>query len=308
MKIVLATTSSFAEDSPELLKIMAANGLRVVLNPHRCRLSESELDQLLKEHMPIGLLAGTEKICRAHLEQASEHLRVISRVGVGWENIDREAAADLGILIYRTPDVLTQAVAELTIGLILSGLRSITYHDRMVRQDRWQKKMGSLLQGKEVGIIGFGSIGRRVGELVNAFGARVIYYDPRPSNVSWATAVPLHSLLKTADVISIHADGNEMVVGSAEFKCITKQNVILVNTARGSLVDEEALYQCLSEGRLGCACLDVYNNEPYDGPLRHLENIVLTPHIGSYALEARRLMEQSAVENLLAGLIKSGVL
>jgi D-3-phosphoglycerate dehydrogenase / 2-oxoglutarate reductase len=308
LKIVLATTSSFAEDSPELLEIMAAKGLRIVLNPHRCRLSEGELEQLLKEHRPIGLLAGTENICRAHLEQAAEHLRVISRVGVGWENIDREAAADLGILIYRTPDVLTQAVAELTIGLMLSGLRSITYHDRMIRQDRWQKKMGSLLQGKEVGIIGFGSIGRRVGELVHAFGASVIYYDPRPSNVSWATAVPIHSLLKRADVISIHAGGNDMIVGPEEFKCITKQNVILVNTARGSLVDEEALYQCLREGRLGCACLDVYSNEPYDGPLRHLENVVLTPHIGSYALEARRLMERCAVENILSGLTEAGLL
>jgi D-3-phosphoglycerate dehydrogenase / 2-oxoglutarate reductase len=308
LKIVLATTSSFAEDSPELLEIMVAKGLRIVLNPHRCRLNDSELEQLLKEHKPIGLLAGTENICRAHLEQASEHLRVISRVGVGWENIDREAAADLGILIYRTPDVLTQAVAELTIGLILSGLRSIAYHDRMVRQGRWQKKMGGLLHGKEVGIVGFGSIGRRVGGLVSAFGAHVIYYDPRPANVSWATAVSLQGLLETADVISIHAGSNEMIIGPEEFKCITKQNVILVNTARGSLVDEGALYQCLSDGRLGCACLDVYSNEPYDGPLRHLENVILTPHIGSYALEARRLMERCAVENLLSGLIEAGVL
>lgn len=308
MKTVLITTSSFAENSPELLEIMAANGLRIVNNPYRRQLSESEFDQLLKEHKPIGLLAGTEKISRAHLEQASEHLCVISRVGVGWDNVDRKAAEDMGILIYRTPGVLTEAVAELTIGLILSGLRFIPDQDRMVRQGRWRKKMGGLLLGREVGIIGFGAIGQRVGELVKAFGACVFYYDPCPSNVSWATAVPLHDLLKTADVISIHAAGNEVIMGAAEFQSIKKQNVILVNTARGSLIDEESLYQCLRNGRLGYACLDVFNHEPYEGPLCRLKNVVLTPHIGSYALEARRLMERCAVENLLAGLKKARAL
>jgi D-3-phosphoglycerate dehydrogenase len=305
---ILITTSSFAEDSPELLNILLESGLGVVFNPERRQLKEDELSRLLAIHRPIGLLAGTEPISRINIEKAAGHLRVISRVGVGWDNVDKEAAEELGILVYRTPGVLTQAVAELTIGLIISGLRFIPCQDRMVREGRWQKKMGSLLQGKEIGIIGFGDIGQRVGELANAFGARVIYYDPYPSNVPWAVYMSLNDLLEAVDVISIHAGGNEIILGPAEFKSIRKKNVILVNTARGSLVDEEALFQCLQNGRIKCACLDVFVNEPYQGHLTALDNVILTPHIGSYALEARRDMERYAVENLLDGLEKAGVL
>ena len=308
MITVLTTTSSFARESQDAVKQLENNGLKLVLNPLGRKLNEEELVRLLEDFRPVGLLAGTEPITKLVLDKAKSYLKIISRVGVGWNNVDREAAGQMGILVYRTPGVLTQAVAELTIGLILSALRYISSNDRLVRQGKWQKVMGALLGGKTVGIIGFGNIGHRVGELVTAFGARVVYYDTQPIRVPWAQAVSLSDLLTKADIITIHASGDNKILGPEELKKIGKEGVILVNTARGGLIDEGALQDCLTEGSISCACLDVFEDEPYCGPLCSLENVILSPHIGSYAREARVLMERKAVENLLEGLHEAGVL
>ena len=202
-KTILTTTSSFAKGAPERLERLAEQGLEVVLNPWGRKLNEAELLELLKKYRPVGLLAGTEAITGAVLVQAKDFLRVISRVGVGWDNVDRQAAAQLGIMVYRTPGVLTTAVAELTLGLILSALRSIALHDRRIRQGVWEKPMGSLLSGKLVGIIGFGAIGQGVGQVVKALGAEVIYYDPQVLKVEWAQAVSLPELLAQANIITL---------------------------------------------------------------------------------------------------------
>ncbi|MFH1147706.1 MAG: phosphoglycerate dehydrogenase [Pseudomonadota bacterium] len=300
MSTVLATTSSFGR--PELFELLEEAGLNIVLNPWRRKLTEDELCMLLEKNKPVGLLAGTEPITRPVLEAASGYLRIISRVGVGWDNVDREAAVQMGMKVYRTTGVLSEAVAELTIGLILSALRFISLSDRQIRNQCWEKHMGRLLAEKTVGIIGFGSIGRRVGELVDAFGARVIYHDCNAYDIPRAEAVSLAELLERADIISVHASGKEMILGPEELKKLKRPGVILVNTARGSLIDEHALSKCLQDGRIGFACLDVFQNEPYTGPLSSLENVILTPHIGSYAREARELMERKAVENLLTGI------
>lgn len=308
MATVLATTTSLAKESAYILESIKARGLRLIVNPLNRKLSEGELSELLGEYKPVGLLAGTEPITRAVLDKAKSHLKIISRVGVGWDNVDREAASQMGIRVYRTSGVLTQAVAELTIGLILSALRYISSNDRLIRQGKWQKAMGGLLSGKTVGIIGFGNIGQRVGELITAFGAKVLYYDPQPIRVKWAQTVTLAELLSQAEIITLHASGREKILGFEELKKICKQGVILVNTARGGLIDEKALHNCLLEGQVSFACLDVFEEEPYCGPLRSLNNVILTPHIGSYAKEARELMERTAVDNLLKGLHEVGVL
>ena len=305
---MIATTSSFARESPEALELMENEGLKIILNPWGRKLKEEELGELLKDHRPVGLLAGTEPITREVLDAAKDHLRIISRVGVGWDNVDREAARQMGIRVSRTSGVLTQAVAELTIGLILSALRSISSNDRLIRQGKWHKTMGGLLSGKIVGIIGFGHIGQRVSELVTAFGAKVLYYDPQPMDAPWAQAVTLPDLLSQAEIITIHASGRGKILGPDELKNICKRGVLLVNTARGGLIDESALQECLENGKVSFACLDVFEDEPYCGPLCSLENVILTPHVGSYAREARVLMERTAVENLLNGLREVGVL
>ena len=308
METVLTTTTSFARESPDLVEPIRASGLRLVINPLARKVNEEELEKLLKDYRPIGLLAGTEPITRAALDKAKGHLKIISRVGTGWDNVDREAARQMGIRVSRTSGVLTQAVAELTIGLILSALRSISSNDRLIRQGKWHKTMGGLLSGKIVGIIGFGHIGRRVSELVTAFGAKVLYYDPQPMDAPWAQAVTLPELLSQAEIITIHASGRGKILGPDELKNICKRGVLLVNTARGGLIDESALQECLKNGKVSFACLDVFEDEPYCGPLCSLENVILTPHVGSYAREARVLMERTAVENLLNGLREVGVL
>jgi D-3-phosphoglycerate dehydrogenase len=307
-RTVLATTSSFARETPWLLDTLKARGLVVVLNPYGRKLHEGELLDLLAQYRPAGMLAGTELLNRPVLEQARDYLKVISRVGAGWDNVDHDAAADLDIQVYRTEGVLTQAVAELTLGLILAGLRAIALQDRLLREGRWQKLMGTLLQGKMVGIIGFGNIGQRVGELVQAFGGKVIYCDVRTREVSWARKVTLAEILSKADIITLHASGKKCILGPKEFDSLGDRGVLLINTARGELIDEEVLCACLAEGRVGCACLDVFSEEPYKGTLISQNNVILTPHIGSYAREARQLMEETAVSNLLRGLLEAAII
>ena len=159
---VLATTSSFGAYAADGEAMLAENGYALVKNPYGRKLTEAELAGLMKEYRPAGLLAGVEPVTAAIIEKSTGFLRAISRVGVGWDNVDRAAAEKHGIAVYRTKGVLDEAVAELTIGLILSALRQIGAHDRAVKNGRWEKQMGGLLSGRTAGIIGYGAIGRRV--------------------------------------------------------------------------------------------------------------------------------------------------
>jgi len=298
---ILTSTSSFGKSTPHLLERLRKQSFKVVTNPFGRKLTEEEVKVLLDKHRPVGLLAGVEPITRGVLEDARKYLQVISRVGVGWDNVDRDAAQVLGIKVYRTVGVLNQSVAELTIGLILAALRNILLQDKEIRAGIWKKRMGGLLQGKVLGVIGYGAIGQKVGELANAFGAKILYSDLCPKDNARATCVGKEEVLQQADIITIHANGTECIFGQHELeKC--KPGVILLNTARGGLVDEKALCKALASGQVTCACLDVFENEPYTGPLTEFENVILTPHIGSYAKEARSRMEEMAVENLLKGL------
>lgn len=307
-RTVLTTTSSFAIDHIDVIELLQRAGINLVCNPYGRTLSQIELNGLLEKYQPVGLLAGTEIIDRETLELSKGHLKVISRVGVGWDNIDIETTQKLGIRVYRTEGVLADAVAELTIGLILSALRHICRQDQLLKQGNWQKQMGSLLKDKTIGIVGFGTIGHRVGELAKAFGCIVIFNDIVQINVDWANFVTLPELLKRANIITIHASGKTKIIDHEKLTRLGKKGVIVINTARGDLIDEEALYRGLLDGRLGYACLDVFEKEPYEGPLRQLNNVILTPHIGSYASEARQQMEFVAVEHLLDGLRGAAVI
>jgi D-3-phosphoglycerate dehydrogenase len=307
-RTVLTTTSSFAKDLVDIIAPLQRAGINLICNPYGRTLIQSELNGLLEKYQPVGLLAGTEKIDRATLVMATGYLRVISRVGAGWDNIDRETAQELGIRVYRTEGVLADAVAELTLGLILSSLRHICLQDQLLKQGKWQKQMGSLLKDKTIGIVGFGVIGRRVGELAKAFGCTIIFNDAVQINVDWADSVTLSELLERAQIITIHASGNTKIIDHEMLTRIGKNGVVIVNTARGDLIDEGALYQGLLDGRIGYACLDVFEKEPYEGPLQKLNNVILTPHIGSYANEARQQMERFAVEHLLDGLRGAAVI
>ena len=301
MKILISTTT-FAEHNKEPLRLLGKHKLDYVLNPYKRRLSEDELIVLFSKSPYIGLIAGTEPLTRDVLRGA-KYLKVISRVGSGVDNINLETAKDLNIKVYNTPDVLTDSVAELTIGLMLCCLRKIISMERNMRNRIWRKEMGSLLRGKVLGIVGLGKIGKRVAELAEAFGAKLIFYDIQTIKPKIFRQVSFPALLKSADIISIHCSSGEELITKKEISQM-KGGVILINTSRGSIINEGDLHNGLRDGKIAYAALDVYKTEPYSGRLLSLHNVILTPHIGSYAREARIKMEIAAVRNLIKGLKK----
>ncbi len=297
-KIVI-TTTSFGEYDNSYIETCKKCGFDLLINPHKRTIKPSELVELAKN--AVGLIAGTEAITEEVLLKLPQ-LKVISRCGAGVDNIDLKAAERLAIKVLNTPDAPTLAVAELTMGLILSILRKITQADEALKNGKWEKRMGNLLSGKKVGIIGLGRIGRKLAELLIPFGCEIAYSDPFVvSGVLKFNRLPKEELLKWADIVSLHVSTNEKVLSDKELR-LTKRGSWIINTSRGKAVDEAALYELLKNGHLAGAALDVFEQEPYDGQLKSLDNVILTPHIGSYAKEARIKMEMEAMNNLLKGL------
>lgn len=301
MNNVFISTTTFAIDDKTPLEILKRNSVAYTLNSNNRKLTENEIGEILSNGAYSGLIAGTEPLTEQVLKNASKTLKVISRVGTGMDNIDLDAAAALKIRVYNTPDALTDSVAELTITLILSSLRRITLQDRYVRKGQWKKETGFLFKDKVLGIIGFGRIGERVAQLAAAFGAKVLFHDVKKIEDKRAGQVSLDELIKSSDIISIHAGTKDKIFTKREFLMV-KPNAVFINTSRGSAIDEDALYEALLARRISFGALDVYNNEPYSGRLTGLDNVILTPHIGSYAKEARIEMEREAAENLIKGL------
>jgi len=297
---VFISTSSFAKYDALSLKLLKDAGIDVQVNPYRRKLTSDECLNLYKDI--DGLIAGTEALT-AEILKSARNLKVISRCGVGTDNIDLAAANQQGIQVFNTPNSPTIAVAELTVGLILALLRHIPRMDRDIRVGKWQKRMGNLFQGKKVGIIGFGRIGQKVAELVLGLGAQVVYCDPAVNQAGY-TPMSLDELLSQSDIVSLHVSGGENdnpLLGYEELRRM-KKGSYLINCARGGVVDEAALYRVLQEGWLSGAAVDVFEEEPYAGALAKLDNVILTPHIGSYAIESRVEMEVQAVKNLIKGL------
>ncbi len=299
MRVFISTTT-FGEFDKTPLQKLRSQGIQFTLNPHQKKLSEEEVIHSLKSNSYIGLLAGTEPLTKNVFKQYPS-LKVISRVGVGLDNIDLPAAKSFDIQVYNTPDILTNSVSELTLGLMLNCLRKISLMDRHMKNHIWKKEMGMLLKGKTLGLIGFGKIGQRVAELARAFGAQIMYYDTCNISSKKAKKVSLKQLFHKSDIISIHAATSKPLIAKSEIEQM-KNGVILINTARGNSVHENALYTALRSGKIAFAALDVYGKEPFHGKLLELDNVVCTPHIGSYAKEARTEMENKAVNNLIQGL------
>lgn len=266
------------------------------------KLTESELFELLDEHV-TGIIAGLEPYNFKVLNYAP-NLKVISRCGAGMDNISEDLINSNKIKIYSTPDAPTKSVVELTLGLTLSLLRGINTLDNSLKNGFWQREQGSLLSGKSFGIIGLGRIGQGVAKLVSSFGARVIYYDNDTNHNEQYESLPLNILLEQADIVSIHLPYDETTknILSSERLALLKKSAFIINTSRGGLLDEVALYNLLRDNKIAGAALDVFQTEPYYGPLTNLPNVILTPHIGSYTKEGRRTQEQEAINNLLKGL------
>lgn len=293
--------SSFAALNPAPMDMLIKAGFEVVNNPFGRKLTKQELIELLPG--VTGLIAGLEPLDREVMSKSK--LKVISRCGSGLSNIDLEAAEELGIKVCSTPHGPTSAVAELTLGALLSLLRMIPLMDRDIHEGRWNKKIGTQLEGKTIVIIGFGRIGRRLAELLAPFKTRILVVDPFLQDFKEDLPVlTLEEALPQADIVTLHLSGETRIIAEKEFNLI-KRGAFLLNAARGDLIDEDALIRSLQEGKIQGAWIDTFNQEPYSGPLTKFEQVILTPHIGSYTIECRRSMETEAVENLLSALINS---
>jgi len=312
VKKIIISTSSFDLDHNPVIQRLLSQDIHIISNPYQRKLSEDEIMTLLGTDA-VGLIAGVEPLTQRVLSAASA-LRVIARCGTGLDNVDLETAKQLNIQVSNTPEAPAQAVAELTLGLILACLRQITQTDRLVRQGEWPRTQGRLLAAQTVGVIGMGHIGRRVARLCQAFGANIIAHDPYlhtppETTLGVIPLIPLENLLTQSDIVTLHlpySDKTHHLLNTSNIARM-KAGAILINAARGGLVDETALDTALSSGHLGAAALDSFEQEPYRGALRNQDKILLTSHIGSLAREARQRMELEAAENLWAGLIQSGV-
>jgi D-3-phosphoglycerate dehydrogenase len=297
--IIAWSTSSFGKESPRPLELLRQAGFEVRANPHGRTLTTEEA----RAHLEgvVGLVAGTEKLTSELLRQLPQ-LKCISRVGVGVDSVDLGAAKELGIAVVNTPDAHVDAVAELALAGLLGMLRKVPHSDAAIRSAGFEKPMGRLLRDKTVGFVGFGRVARRFAELLAPFHCALLAYDVM--RCERVRQVELDELLATSDVVSLHLPYSKSahhIIGAAQLERM-KSDAILVNTARGGLVDEAALVAHLERHPKCAAYLDCFEKEPYAGPLAKLPNVVVTAHIGSYACEARVRMELEAVENLLRSL------
>ena len=308
MKHVYITTTTFAQFSKRPLDILESRGIKYFFNNKRRKLEPDEI--YAQNHELDGIIAGTELYTKEVFNRLS-NLKVISRLGVGIDNIDLDTAKEKGINIYKTQTTPALAVAELALGLMLDLTRKISYQNNTLKSGIWNKEMGNLLYGKTLGILGLGVIGKTLVKLVEGFNFKILAFDlfqdekfAKKYGVKYSN---LDSLLSKSDIISIHlnlTNETNQLVNAAKISKM-KEESILINASRGEIINEEALCRALKEKRIMGAGLDVFNNEPYAGELVKFDNVILTPHIGSYAKELRIQMEIEAVENLIEGLSES---
>lgn len=240
------------------------------------------------------------------LINAGKRLKVISNYGVGFNNIDTRYARAKGIAVCNTPDSVCNPTAELCLALMLSTARKIAECDRRIRTEKesmWgtMKNLGYSLEGKTLGIIGMGNIGKNVARKATAFGMNIIYHNQK-STVEGYTRTDLDTLLHEADFISIHTPLNEAtrhLIGQRELG-LMKKTAFIINTARGAVIDEKALTQALQTRQIGGAALDVFENEPHvTEELYRLDNVVLVPHLGTTTIDTRIAMGKEALQNIL---------
>lgn len=303
--LLAITIRSFTLDDPMKIRLESHFNIAYI-NTSGKRLTETELLEATRNADTV--IAGTEPFSRRVIEAAPK-LKVISRVGVGLDNVDLDAASQRDIRVLITAVSTVQPVAEHTLALIFCLTKRIAEYNESVRNSDYGMKQASLLQGKKVGIIGYGRIGSRIAEMLSCFGCSIIFFDPfisQTPNPKWEKIESLEQLLTCADIITLHVpaqkDNIPLLNREAFNQC--RKGVILVNTARGSLVDEQALFEALNSGKVAGAGLDVVVKEPYRGPLLSFPQVIITPHVASNTIESRIAMEHEAVENLIKTITK----
>lgn len=289
---------------PILNKILIDNGLKVSYEP------EITPEQILEKISTFNIIIVRSRttITKEMINKA-DNCKIIARVGVGLDNVDQEAAKTKNIRVINAVEGAMNAVAELVLGLMLSLARQTARADRAIRNEQWLKKelMGTELRGKYLGIVGLGNIGKRLGRLARALNMNIIGYDVIPIDEEFAKEVglmkaDLNTLLQSSDYVSIHVpllDSTYHLLDTEKMATM-KKTAKIINTSRGGVIDEDALYNALKNGTLGGAALDVFEKEP---AIRHklaeLDNVILTPHIGAQTKEAQSLAANVIAEKII---------
>ncbi len=304
---VLVTWPGYREDDPEQGALLGSAGLAIRLAPKVGRRTPGELVPLVSD--VVGAIVSTDPFDAA-VFAAAPRLRVVARVGIGTDSIDLDAATRAGVAVTTTPGALEETVADHTLALMLASLRRVVENDASVRRGEWERAgrlTGIDLNGATVGLIGLGTIGRAVARRLLGFGSHVIACDPAVPAYDGVELVDLPTLLRRADVVSIHlplTTETRGLIGADQLKEM-RRGAVLVNTARGGIVDESALAEALENGHLRAAALDVFAEEPPPASaLLRLENAVFSPHIAGISERSlRTLVGQAtrAVIDVLAG-------
>ena len=290
---------------PEGIELLKEFGFEVLVEPE---ISMEDLKRKVAEYHVLIVRSRT-KVTKDVID-AGKNLKIIARAGAGVDNIDVEYAEKKGIRVVCTPEAVATAVAELTMGLILSLARQIPTADRAMKEGRWIKKeiVGWELQGKTIGIIGFGRIGQRVARLAKAFGMKIVVCELNrvPEHLLKELDVeiaPLEKLLKKSDIITLHVPLTQEtyhMIGKKEIEQM-KNGVYVVNTSRGGIIDEKALFEALKTGKIAGAALDVYEKEPpNDFSLIKLSDVICTPHIGAQTLEAQKYASIMVAQKIIS--------
>ena len=306
----LVTTVPFASFDPTPMNKLRDAGIEVVLNPLERRLQEYELADMIGDFDVV--IAGTEPITE-HVLSCAPKLKLISRVGIGLDGVDLLAARDRGIAVTYTPDAPSAAVADLTIGLAHSLIRKTHIANAELHRGQWIRHFGRRMEDLTVGVIGVGRIGSKVVKKFLASGVKqVLAYDIQSDAMfdekrfSWS---PIEKVLKTSDVITFHVpltlQTKNMVTKSKLLKM--KQDAVVINTSRGGIINERDLCEVLLEGHLSGAAIDVFEREPYDGPLANVESCLMTAHMGSMTFDCRARMELEASEEVVRFSVGKGI-
>jgi len=303
MARILITTAPFGEQIRLPIDLLDQSGIEYLINPYGEKLNENQLIELVSDIDVI--IAGTEQLNDRVLSYAKS-LKFISRVGTGVDSVDLLSARKRGIKVSHTPDAPGPAVAELTIGLMISLLRHIHISNDQIKNGVWSRFIGRRISELSIGIIGVGRIGKGVISRLSAFtNNRILVNDINPNlelnnyhNLEW---VDKDKIYCESDIISLHIPltkhTNNMIRSDELMKM--KSDAIIINTSRGGIINESDLQEVLLSGHLSGAAVDAFNKEPYSGPLKNIENCLLTAHMGSMSIDCRAQMEREATEEAI---------
>lgn len=300
MPKALITTVPFADENRLPTELLDGAGIEYLINPIGRKLKEEEVAEMVTDF--DVLIAGTEPITERVMSRASK-LKFISRVGIGLDSVDLMAAERRGIQVSYTPDAPAPAVAELTIGLMLTLLRHVHIANSQMHQGKWRRFFGRRIPEVTIGIVGAGRIGGRVLRRLSAFGARrILVNDPNPNldvadklKFQWVDKETIYS---EADIISLHVPLTAQTKNMVRYEQLKtmKRDAMIINTSRGGIINEQDLAKILSEGHLSGVAVDVFEQEPYEGDLVKVERCLLTSHMGSMSVDCRAKMEVEATE------------